>query len=325
MKNRNLPQALNVATKLAFVSLILTSILVGCSGYRYAKMPALAFDEIDYGFPTKMLKGDIPIAYIETGQGNKTLLLVHGLASNAGFWRYTIPELAKNYKVIAIDLPGYGKSAKGDYSYSMDFYAEEIQKFLKAKNLDKVSFVGHSMGGQIGITFALKYPELLDKLVLASPAGVESFKAGEAKWLRNVFRIDEIIASGEEIVRTNLNRNFYRWDDKYEWMVEERIRMAKNPEMPAFAHAVIQSVGAMLDGPTSNKLDKVKTESLIIYGENDGLIPNPFLHPGYTADVFLRAKEAMPDVQLVEIPKCGHLLQIEKPEEFSKHIKAFVN
>lgn len=327
MNNINLPTskfALTVQSHGLLALILLLTMLVGCSGYRYAKMPALAFDDIDYGFPTYKTDGDIPLAYIELGNGSKTLLLVHGLASNAGFWRYTIPELAKNYKVIALDLPGYGKSDKGDHSYSMDFYATQINEFLAYKKLEKVVFVGHSMGGQIGLTFALKYPEKLDKLVLASPAGVESFKPGEAKWLRNVFRIDEITLSGEEIIRTNLNRNFYRWDDKYEWMVEERIRMAKNDEMPAFAHAVIQSVGAMLDGPTSNKLDQVKTKSLIIYGENDGLIPNPFLHPGFTADVFAIAADKMPDVRLVEIPKCGHLLQIEKPVVFSQHVIDFV-
>jgi pimeloyl-ACP methyl ester carboxylesterase len=315
---------MKASSRIGLIALILVSVLIGCSGYRYAKMPALSFDDIDYGYVTKKTKGEIPISYIETGTGTKTLLLVHGLASNAGFWRYTIPELAKKYQVIAIDLPGYGKSNKGDHSYSMDFYATQINEFLEQKNLDKVVFVGHSMGGQIGLTFALKYPDKLEKLVLAAPAGVESFKPGEAKWLRNVFRIDEITASGEEIIRANLNRNFYRWDDKYEWMVEERIRMAKNQEMPAFAHAVIQSVGAMLDGPTTNKLDQIKVESLIIYGENDGLIPNPFLHPGFTADVFAKAKETMPDVRLVEIPKCGHLLQIEKPQIFSQHIIDFV-
>lgn len=323
MKNTLLNKFNSASTQLLLVVVMITT-LAGCAGYRYAKLPAIAFDDIDYGFPTKKTKGEIPMAYIEIGSGTKTLLLVHGLASNAGFWRYTIPELAKKYRVIAVDLPGYGKSAKGDYTYSMDFYATQINEFLSEKSIDKVVYVGHSMGGQIGLTFALKYPEKLEKLVLASPAGVESFKPGEAKWLRNVFRIDEITASGEEIVRANLNRNFYRWDEKYEWMVEERIRMAKAEEMPAFAHAVIQSVGAMLDGPTSNKLDKVKTESLIIYGENDGLIPNPFLHPGFTAAVFAKAKESMPDVRLIEIPKCGHLLQIEKPEIFSKHIIDFV-
>ncbi|MEM1093094.1 MAG: alpha/beta hydrolase [Bacteroidota bacterium] len=301
------------------------SLLLGaCSGYKYAAMPALEFQDIDYGFATQRTDGDLPLAYIDEGAGDQTIILIHGLASNAGFWRYAIPLLAEDYRVIALDLPGYGKSAKGDLPYGMAFYADQVVALMDALAIDRAVVTGHSMGGQIGLTFALNHPDRLEKLVLASPAGVEAFKPGEAKWLRNVFRIDDIVRSSEEVVRTNLNRNFYTWRDEYEWMVEERMRMAKGEEIEEFAYAVIQSVGAMLDEPTTDRLGEVTAETLIIYGANDGLIPNPFLHPGFTAKVFERAEAAMPNATLVEIPRCGHLLQIEKPQVFAGAVKAFL-
>lgn len=309
--------------KLYILSILFVSI-AGCSGYRYASLPAVAFDEIDYSFETQLSKGEIPIAYIDEGHGDQTLVLVHGLASNAGFWRYVIPELSKNYRVIAVDLPGYGKSDKGDYPYGMSWYANQLIALMDELEIEKAVYVGHSMGGQIGLTLSLEHPDRLSKMVLATPAGVESFKPGEAKWLRNVFRIDDITLSGEEIVRTNLNRNFYQWEDNYEWMVEERMRMAKSPEMAEFAHAVISCVGAMLDEPTTARLANVQTETLIVFGDADGLIPNPFLHPGFTRDVFKEAERVMPNVQLQEIKECGHMIQIEKPMELVSAINSFL-
>ena len=122
-----------------FVSLFILILISGCSGgYLYWNEPALQFSDIDYGYPTKTALNNPQISYIDQGSGDKTVILVHGLASNAGFWRYNIPELTKYFRVIAVDLPGYGKSQKGDYSYSMSFYADQIKRLideLKLKNV----------------------------------------------------------------------------------------------------------------------------------------------------------------------------------------------
>jgi len=202
--------------------------LYGCSGFLYTDKPALEFQDIDYGFPTKSALKNPSISFIDVGTGSKTLILVHGLASNAGFWRYVIPELSKEYRVIAIDLPGYGKSQKDAYPYSISFYAEQIKRLADELKLKKFTIAGHSMGGQIGIMFSLKYPDRLEKLVLASPAGIEEFEKGEGDWLRSVMTKNFIKKTYEDGVRRNLANNFYSWDDsKWEWMVEERVRMAK--------------------------------------------------------------------------------------------------
>ena len=158
------------------ILLFVMFLITGCSGFLYWNQPALQLSEIDYGYPTKSTLENPKIAYIDQGNGEQTIILVHGLASNAGFWRYNIPELSKNYRVIAVDLPGYGKSQKGDYPYSMSFYADQIKNLIEELKLKNVVYVGHSMGGQIGIKLAIKYPEILSKLVLASPAGFEEFQ-----------------------------------------------------------------------------------------------------------------------------------------------------
>ena len=300
-------------------------LFVGCSGFLYWDKPALQFSEIDYGYPTKAALEDPKIAYIDQGSGEQTIILVHGLASNAGFWRYNIPELAKNYRVIAVDLPGYGKSQKGDYTYSMSFYADQIQKLIEALKLKNVVYVGHSMGGQIGIKLAIKYPELLSKLILASPAGFEEFQQGEGDWLRSVMTMKGVKSTTEEGIRRNLAMNFYSWDDKWEWMVEERVRMRKATDFDEFAYTVVRCVNGMLDEPTFNKLNLIKTPTLVIYGKYDGLIPNPSLNPGYTSDVFENGAKDMSNVKLIELDNAGHMIQIEKPDEFNQAVLDFLN
>lgn len=297
--------------------------LASCAGVRYADKPALEFQDIDYGFDVQFSQGEPRIAYIDEGSGDQTLLLVHGLASNAGFWRYNIAELSRHHRVIAVDLPGYGKSQKGDFPYGMAFWAETLAEFISELGLENVVYVGHSMGGQIGITLSINHPEAISALVLAAPAGVESFSQGSGDWLRSVFTMQGVKRTPEPQIRENLSINFYRWNNAWEWMVEERVRMAKAAEVDEFAYTVVQSIGAMLDEPTTHRLHRVGHPTLIVYGRYDGLIPNRFLNPGFPAAVFELAHEQIPDSELVEINNAGHMLMIEKPAEFNAAVLGF--
>lgn len=283
----------------------------------------MEFADFNYGFPTKTALSNPLVSYIEQGTGAQTIVLVHGLASNGGFWRYNIAALAKEFRVIAVDLPGYGKSQKGVYPYNMTFYAETILKLLNQLGIEKVNYVGHSMGGQIGITLALTHPEKVNKLILLDPAGIESFDRGEGNWLRSVVTMEGVKTTNEEAIRRNLALNFYTWDDKWEWMVEERARMAKAKEFEDFAYAVVRSVNGMLDQPTSKKLEKINQPTMIVYGKQDGLIPNPYLHPGFSSDVFEQGAKKILGCQLVEIPDAGHMVQIEQSEKVNQAIIDF--
>jgi pimeloyl-ACP methyl ester carboxylesterase len=305
---------------------VLPLLAAACApGIRYAGTPPLEFGDFDYGFPVRYALSDPRVAYIDQGSGPQTLLLIHGLAGNAGFWRYNIAELARQHRVIAVDLPGYGRSQKdASYAYDMVFYAETLSRLIRELGLGQVVPVGHSMGGQIAMTLALRHPEQVSRLVLAAPAGVESFRQGEGQWLANALTIQSIREVPEDGIRRNLAMNFYNWDSRWEWMVEERARMARGADMNHFAHAVVRSVSGMLDQPTTAKLAQVAQPTLIIYGRYDGLIPNPYLHPGRTADVFRTGAAAMQNATLVELDRTGHMLMIENAEAFNQAVLSYL-
>ncbi len=314
--------------KKLFYVLMVFVISACSSGYRYLDAPVLSFNELDYGYPVKFV-GDSPkLAYVDTGNpsAQKTVVLIHGLASNLGYFREIIPLLSSEFRVIAVDLPGYGRSEKGNFPYGMLWYAQQVRILIQELNLKNVYLSGHSMGGQIAITYALNWPEELNGLALLSPAGVEKFKAGEGEWLSSVITIEGTIKASEEQVRVNLSRNFYEWNDRYEWMIEERMRLTKDKAaFREYAYAVDQCVHAMLNEPTTERLPELRVPVTFIHGTYDGLIPNPYLHPGFTADVFKKGVELTPGSSRIEIDKAGHMLQIEQPKAVADAIKKAIS
>lgn len=296
--------------------------LMGCLGVVEDRGPEpLLFSQLDYGYPVHMALDDPQVAYIDVGEGPETLVLVHGMASNMGFWRYNVPALAEHYRVIALDLPGYGRSGRrADHAYTLTSYARAIDDLVAELGLDPITLVGQSMGGQIAMVTALQHPASIARLVLVNPAGIETFEPNEAAWLRSVYTVEAMRDTPEEAIRRNIALNFHEWDERLEWMVEERLRVAMTDDFDPFAHAVARSVGAMLDEPTASRLDAITQPTLLVYGANDALIPNPYLHPGSPDDLFGEAADRIPDATLVAIPEAGHLVMIERPAAFNRAV-----
>ncbi len=308
------------------ITVIIAMAFSGCATSRYYKLPAAEFDDIDYGFPVKKVQvRNINVAVIDQGSGEKTVMLIHGLGTNAKGWIKNIPVLAKSYRVIAVDLPGYGKSDKGYYQYSMDFYAQVLTELLTNLGVEKATLIGHSMGGQIAMTAALNNPDKVENLVLISPAGFERFAEGEGDWMRKAVSAEFVKNTTTRSVDVNLKANFYETPEDVDFMITDRIQIKGASDFDDYCYAVSKNVGAMLDGIVWDRLDKVMQPTLIMFGENDGLIPNPYLHGGKTIDVAKIGDSEIPNSKLIMIPKCGHFVQFEKSEAANKAILEFLS
>jgi pimeloyl-ACP methyl ester carboxylesterase len=110
-------------------------------------------------------------AFVKVGKG-PVLLLLHGMGVDHTTWNAVIPRLAKHYTVLAPDLLGHGESDKPRADYSVGGYANGMRDLLTVLGIDKVTVVGHSLGGGVAMQFAYQYPERTERLVLVSPGGL---------------------------------------------------------------------------------------------------------------------------------------------------------
>lgn len=305
------------------VLFLLLLTLAGCASVQTGQ----SFRDLDYPLETKLLDVDgIEVAYHEQGQGPITLVMIHGLGSYMPAWLNNIEGLKDKYRIIALDLPGYGRSSKANYHYSMAFFADVVQAALqKLAPRDQVVLMGHSMGGQIAMTHALRYPGQAKGLVLVSPAGLETFEPGEGGWLRDVVTAKLVTLTTPESIWRNLDHNFYDMPAEAEFMALDRIRVIGGADFADYAYANSRSVAAMIEGPVYAELDKIKVPTLVIYGEQDWLIPNPILHGGATVDVAQDGVARFPDARLVMIPEAGHMVQFERAPEVNQAVGEFLD
>ena len=286
-----------------------------------------SMDELEYPYPTSkaQLSDGIEIAYMDQGQGEKTLLMVHGLGSYGPAWKQNMAALSQKNRCIAIDLPGYGKSSKGRYEGGMRFFADVVKEFVDGMGLENVVLMGHSMGGQIALTASLAYPETFQELVLVSPAGFETFHPGQRKWFGEVITARGVYLTPVDQIKANIGWNFYKMPKEAEFMVTDRIAMRKCKEFEGYCYIIPVCVQGMVDDPVFDHLKDVQARTLVVFGAQDNLIPNRFLNPGTTKKIAEQGAEQMPNATLELVNKAGHFVHFEKADVVNGYIMDFLS
>lgn len=308
------------------IALLLTSLLT--------VMPADTTDAPLPHYPTPVDTVTVDgrsIVYYDSGTDGAAdappILFVHGLGSNMALWRDALNTFGANQRVLALDLPGFGLSGKDDVPGTMPFFAQTIAGFLDALGIDRVQYVGVSMGGQIGMTLALERPERIARLALISPAGIEQFTAQEAAAIKQLTTPQSIEAADSARVEQSIAVNFGTWAPRFRWLVEQRVQLAQRSDFGQYAEANARAVAGMLDGPVINRIGALSVPVLVLFGAQDKLIPNRYLHPALTtAAVADSARAALParaEVRLVD--DAGHLLMLERPAAFTDALRDFLS
>lgn len=333
-------------SKLIITALLLASAGTSACVTTYAGAPPMEFEDIRYesvdGRPWPVKEISLPgiaqkyglpkepsLVYVELNpEGEKTLVFLHGLGSYLKFWRYQLDAFAEDgFRVVAFDMLGYGKSDKpGSFPYTTESMAEVVQEALFQLDIERPIIVGHSMGGQVAMSFAISHPDSLSALVLTAPAGFEKFSQKEITWFDNNFSSALIKGANEEGIWASIRRNnFARWNQDDEWLIEERVRLARSKSFDAYAIANVKSVhGLARNSFVRENLDQIRVPTLIVFGTFDRLIPNPFLHGGDTESLMKDGQSKIDGASLVELEKCGHMVQMDCPDEYNRAVLAFL-
>lgn len=247
------------------------------------------------------------IRYIEGGTSGENLLLIHGLGASAERWEHVIPRFAKNYRVLVPDLIGFGLSDKPLVDYTPDYLSDFIRKFLKKLNIDSVIIIGSSLGGQIGAEFTYQNNSMVEKLVLISPSGImkHSTPALDAYVMAALYPSDSSASNAFQIMSGSKNI-----DKK---TIKGFVRRMKLPNAKmAFMSTLLGLKDAEI---ISEKLVSIKSPTLIIWGENDPIIPIKY------AQSFV---SEIDDCRFVKMENCGHTPYVEAPDKFYKIVSDFL-
>ncbi len=268
------------------------------------------------------IKGPFPIFALDEGRG-PPIVLLHGFGASHYTWRYLIADLKRDYRVIAIDLKGFGNSGKPvDGKYSIFDQADLVTQFIRRKGLDNVTLVGHSMGGAVALATTLKLLEnssrspiqrlvLLDSLAYSQPLPLYM------KVLRTpgISHIGVSLLTPEFQARTALNFAYYNKDLIPEISVKEYAKPLQTLDGKlAVMQTASQIVPANLE-KTVEKYKQIKHPTLLIWCRHDKIVP---VRNGRRLHQDIRTST------LRIVDKCGHIPHEERPEETTMLIRMFL-
>ena len=243
------------------------------------------------------------IHYQSHGKGSDAVVLVHGWTCNLDHWRDQIPDFSKRNRVIALDLPGHGRSDKPQVAYTMDLFANAIDAVMRDAKVERAVVVGHSMGTPVARQFYRKYPQKTLAIVIVDgglrPFGTKEMREGFVA----MFRSPGYKQAGEQM--------FAQMMGKLPPPEQERVKtsFANTPQ-----YVLVSAMESMskdeLYGP-----DKINVPVFAIMAKS----------PFWAADTEQFLRGLAPDLELQWWEGVGHFLMMEKPKQFNDAVIAFLN
>jgi 3-oxoadipate enol-lactonase len=237
------------------------------------------------------------------------IVFVHGLGGTSNVWHAQRLGLSKCAKVVTLDLPGSGRSAKTERQYSMERWVEQLVGFADALKLERFVLVGHSMSTVLAQKFAAKHGTRLAGLVLCGPltelppAGKEAFtKRAEAVQKDGMIAVADMVLTGALTAATR------EGNSALAGMVREMLLANDPPSYAAQCHALI-------NGSAKGDQPHIKSPTLILDGEQDTVTP-------LTNCRAIAA--AVPTARIRIIPATAHLTMLERPELFNAALIEFL-
>ena len=266
----------------------------------------------------------ISLYLYDTSEDSKTpVLLLHGLGDEADTWRHVLPLITGGYRVIAPDLPGFGRSQKVKRKYSIPFFIDTILELLDHLAITRAVLVGHSAGAVIAHAFAIEHPERVERLILISgslvsrenrinPELLYFLTPGLGEWSYNRLRKDPQAAYRTLEAYYNRLENLPQADRDFLYQrVNERVW--SDGQRQGFL-SMLRNLVAWIPSQQKGlpaRLGSWKIPTTVVWGENDRINSVENAHA---------LIEMLPSARLVIVPDAGHNLQQENADVVAKEI-----
>ena len=306
------------------LKLLLALIVIAATAFTifwFARPADVSFDEVRASVPysefSRFAEVDgVRVHYQEKGMGTP-LVLIHGYTSSTYSWKDVFEPLSRNFRVIALDLKGFGFSGKPDGDYTRRGQAQLVTHLRDHLGIEKAWLGGNSMGGEVALNVALANPNRVGGLILIDTAGFEvkgsSSLAPAYVRIPVVGRVLTALAlTSDKVVREGVEKCFF--DDAK--VTAERVAYYYRPLTTRGGQlAALRARTQAGQFPIVQDLGRVNARTLIIWGAEDAVIP---LEAGRTMNSLIKGSK------LVIIEKCGHVPQEEMPERVVDEIVSFI-
>lgn len=256
----------------------------------------------------------ITMHYHEAGSGERgAVLFIHGSGPGASGWsnfKGNYPVLAEQgYRTIVADTMGYGYSTKPeDGAFSLSDVAAQYKSLLDAVGVDRVTVVGNSQGGAIAIAMALDYPELVEKLVLMAPGGLEQRETYmEMEGIKAMIRVLYKEGISKETMRKVFTLQLHDESKITDEVIEERFQVAMTQHKDNIARIRVAN--------QEDRLSDIQCPVLCFWGANDKFCPSTG-----AAKIAERCRNS----RTMLISSCGHWVMVEYPTLFNTLTLAFL-
>ena len=253
----------------------------------------------------------LQVRYSDRGSGDSVILLLHGFGGDLDNWMFNLGALSENHRLLALDLPGHGKSSKTIIDPSINGMGKFVSKFLELLDLTSVNIVGHSMGGAIAIQMLLDHPQTVKSLTLIGSAGLgtninSDYLNGfvESQTPQEMTRVLQQLFADESLVSRQLVEeilNYKRMDG-----VETALK-ALSETLKSLARQTILADNLVASGKPV----------LLIWGREDQIIPVSH------AENFSAAAGTNVEIEIFE--SAGHMVHMEKAYEVNRCLLDFLN
>ncbi|MBP6512021.1 MAG: alpha/beta fold hydrolase [Bacteroidia bacterium] len=255
---------------------------------------------------------DIKVCYDDCGKGEIPIIFIHGFPFDKLMWQPQLDLFGKNYRVIAYDIRGFGKSTIGSAQGSINLFADDLVKFMDGLEIKKAIVCGLSMGGYILLNAIIRYPQRFDAIILSDTQCIaDSFEAKE----KRKKAISQIVAGKINDFALGFIANIF--SDETKKTKGDVVEKIKRTILSTRAEAVTATLSVLAERQDlCSSISQIEVPTLIICGEQDIVTPveqAEFLH------------DTIPNSQLKIIENAGHMSNLEKPDEFNMHIVEFLS